>query len=111
KLISSTIESLAVFDCVIPILPVTDALWEINQNKINLVKSLDRDLFKTTQTPQGFNREKILKAYQNNYITAADDAAIALKSGMKISTIDGEASNIKITHAKDFKLAEFYMEN
>jgi 2-C-methyl-D-erythritol 4-phosphate cytidylyltransferase/2-C-methyl-D-erythritol 2,4-cyclodiphosphate synthase len=111
KLISSIIEGLTVFDCVIPILPVTDALWGINRNKINLVKSLDRDLFKTTQTPQGFNREKILKAYQNNYITAADDAAIALKSGMKISTIDGEASNIKITHAKDFKLAEFYMEN
>jgi len=111
KLISSIIEGLTVFDCVIPILPVTDALWGIDRNKMNLVKSLDRDLFKTTQTPQGFNREKILKAYQNNYITAADDAAIALKSGMKISTIDGEASNIKITHAKDFKLAEFYMEN
>ena len=111
KLISSIIEGLAVFDCVIPILPVTDALWEIDRNKINLVKSLDRNLFKTTQTPQGFNREKILKAYQNNYITAADDAAIALKAGMKINTIGGESSNIKITHAKDFKLAEFYMEN
>jgi 2-C-methyl-D-erythritol 4-phosphate cytidylyltransferase len=30
---------------------------------------------------------------------------------MKINTIGGESSNIKITHAKDFKLAEFYMEN
>ena len=49
KLISSIIEGLAVFDCVIPILPVTDALWEIDRNKINLVKSLDRNLFKTTQ--------------------------------------------------------------
>ena len=111
ELISSIIKGLAVFDCVIPILPITDALWGINRNKINLVKSLDRDLFKTTQTPQGFNREKILKAYQNNYITAADDAAIALKAGMKINTIGGESSNIKITHANDFKLAEFYMEN
>jgi|TARA_B110000305_G_scaffold71032_1_gene79711 2-C-methyl-D-erythritol 4-phosphate cytidylyltransferase/2-C-methyl-D-erythritol 2,4-cyclodiphosphate synthase len=111
ELISSIIKGLAVFDCVIPILPITDALWEIDRNKINLVKSLDRNLFKTTQTPQGFNREKILKAYQNNYITAADDAAIALKAGMKINTIGGESSNIKITHPKDFKLAEFYMEN
>jgi 2-C-methyl-D-erythritol 4-phosphate cytidylyltransferase/2-C-methyl-D-erythritol 2,4-cyclodiphosphate synthase len=111
ELISSIIKGLAVFDCVIPTLPITDALWEIDRNKINLVKSLDRNLFKTTQTPQGFNREKILKAYQNNYITAADDAAIALKAGMKINTIGGESSNIKITHAKDFKLAEFYMEN
>jgi 2-C-methyl-D-erythritol 4-phosphate cytidylyltransferase/2-C-methyl-D-erythritol 2,4-cyclodiphosphate synthase len=100
ELISSIIKGLAVFDCVIPTLPITDALWEIDRNKINLVKSLDRNLFKTTQTPQGFNREKILKAYQNNYITAADDAAIALKAGMKINTIGGESSNIKITHPK-----------
>ena len=79
--------------------------------KINLVKSLDRGTFITAQTPQGFNRKKILKAYKNNYFTAADDAAIALKAGMRVSTIDGEPSNIKITQPTDFKLAELYMEN
>ena len=80
-------------------------------NLINLVKSLDRGTFITAQTPQGFNRKKILKAYKNNYFTAADDAAIALKAGMRVSTIDGEPSNIKITRPTDFKLAELYMEN
>ena len=35
ELISSIIKGLAVFDCVIPILPITDALWEIDRNKIN----------------------------------------------------------------------------
>jgi len=111
KLISSIIKGLVVFDCVIPVLPITDALWEIDKNKINLVKNLDRGTFITAQTPQGFNRKKILKAYKNNYFTAADDAAIALKAGMRVSTIDGEPSNIKITRPTDFKLAELYMEN
>ena len=111
KLISSIIDSLEIFDCVIPVLPITDALWEIDKSKINLVKSLDRGTFITAQTPQGFNRKKILKAYKNNYFTAADDAAIALKAGMRVSTIDGEPSNIKITQPTDFKLAELYMEN
>ena len=111
KLISSIIDGLEIFDCVIPVLPITDALWEIDKSKINLVKSLDRSTFITAQTPQGFNRKKILKAYKNNYFTAADDAAIALKAGMRVSTIDGEPSNIKITRPTDFKLAELYMEN
>ena len=111
KLISSIIDGLEIFDCVIPVLPITDSLWEIDKSKINLVKSLDRGTFMTAQTPQGFNRKKILKAYKNNYFTAADDAAIALKAGMRVSTIDGEPSNIKITQPTDFKLAELYMEN
>jgi len=111
KLISSIIDGLEIFDCVVPVLPITDSLWEIDKTEINLVKSLDRGTFMTAQTPQGFNRKKILKAYKNNYFTAADDAAIALKAGMRVSTIDGEPSNIKITQPTDFKLAELYMEN
>ena len=78
---------------------------------ITLVLALTSALSLQAQTPQGFNRKKILKAYKNNYFTAADDAAIALKAGMRVSTIDGEPSNIKITQPTDFKLAELYMEN
>jgi len=61
KLISSIIDGLEIFDCVIPVLPITDALWEIDKSKINLVKSLDRGTFIQLKHHKGLIEKKFLK--------------------------------------------------
>ena len=95
-LISNVIEKLKYFDSVIPALDITDSLWKFNTTKEALSKPINRDLFKTTQTPQGFNYIKILKAYNSNSEPTTDCATLAIKSGLSLGTVDGDIKNIKI---------------
>ncbi|GHU97992.1 hypothetical protein FACS1894156_9250 [Bacteroidia bacterium] len=59
------------------------------------------------QTPQVFDLQKIKQAYSqignNSY---ADDAAVMENAGYPISTVMGNAENIKITTPFDLKWAE-----
>ena len=109
-LISNVIEKLKFFDSVIPTLDITDSLWKLTSTNETLSKPIDRNLFKTTQTPQGFNYSKILKAYNSNSESTTDCAALAIKSGLSLGTVEGDIKNIKITYKSDFEIAELFLE-
>ena len=110
-LISNVIAKLKFFDSVIPTLVITDSLWKMNKAKEALSKPINRDSFITTQTPQGFNYKKILKAYVSNSESTTDCAALAVKSGLSIGTVNGDIKNIKITYKSDFEIAKLFLEN
>tara|TARA_Y100000739_G_C20560762_1_gene442956 strand:- start:1065 stop:1316 length:252 start_codon:yes stop_codon:yes gene_type:complete len=83
----------------------------MNKAKEALSKPINRDSFITTQTPQGFNYKKILKAYVSNSESTTDCAALAVKSGLSIGTVNGDIKNIKITYKSDFEIAKLFLEN
>ena len=110
-LISRVISELEFSDAVIPVMKITDSLWRITPKKENFEEPHIRENFRTTQTPQGFNYKKILDAHKKNETSTTDDTALAIKSNMSITTVEGETKNIKITFQSDFDIAKIFLEN
>ena len=91
-------------DCpaLIPVLPVTDTLRSVHAG----VPAPDRSLLQAVQTPQMFWSERLKEAYRQPYdVSFTDDATVAERAGIAVSTIKGERFNIKITTPEDMLLA------
>lgn len=84
---------------VIPVLKVIDTIKEIDRD--GFVRATpDRSSLVAAQTPQGFNRQVLERAHSASD-DATDDAALVEAIGMKVKTIEGEASAFKITTKED----------
>jgi 2-C-methyl-D-erythritol 4-phosphate cytidylyltransferase len=69
--------------------------------------AVNRDLFRLVQTPQVFEANILKKAYEQEFNSLfTDDASVVEASGVKISLVEGNRENIKITTPFDLKLAE-----
>jgi 2-C-methyl-D-erythritol 4-phosphate cytidylyltransferase len=68
---------------------------------------LDRTKVMLVQTPQTFHSKILLPAYQIDYKDKfTDEATVVEAYGLKVSLIEGEERNIKITKPVDILLAE-----
>ena len=67
--------------------------------------TLPRETVFLAQTPQAFRRDVFIDAlaYGDD---ATDEAGLAERAGHRVSVVDGEASNIKITTIADLPIAE-----
>ena len=84
---------------VIPVLKVIDTIKEIDRD--GFVRATpDRSSLVAAQTPQGFNRQVLVRAHSASD-DATDDAALVEAIGVKVKTIDGEASAFKVTTKED----------
>ena len=67
----------------------------------------DRSSLRIIQTPQVFDAEMLLKAYDTAYDKAfTDDASVVEHAGHRITLCEGERTNIKITTPEDIVFAE-----
>jgi 2-C-methyl-D-erythritol 4-phosphate cytidylyltransferase len=79
----------------------------IRQVKDGTSTSLNRDSIYLVQTPQTFQSALLKKAYEQPYTdNFTDDASVVEQSGVKITLIEGDHSNIKITFPGDIVIAE-----
>lgn len=70
-------------------------------------ESLDRNRVMIIQTPQTFHSKIILPAYNIDYKDKFTDEALVVEAyGLKVQLIEGDENNLKITTAKDLKIAE-----
>jgi len=70
-------------------------------------EAFDRSNVKLIQTPQTFHSKIILPAFQIDYKDKfTDEATVAEAYGIKVSLVEGEESNIKITKPIDLLIAE-----
>ena len=70
-------------------------------------ETIDRKDLWEIQTPQVFEKDLILKAYQRFSNTdATDDAMLVERLGVKVSVVFGSYNNIKITTTEDLAIAE-----
>ncbi len=69
--------------------------------------AFDRNKVMLIQTPQTFHSKIIVPAFQIDYKDKfTDEATVAEAYGMKVSLVEGEETNIKITRPVDLLLAE-----
>jgi 2-C-methyl-D-erythritol 4-phosphate cytidylyltransferase/2-C-methyl-D-erythritol 2,4-cyclodiphosphate synthase len=88
---------------VIPALPVTDTIKEVDS--AGYVRNTpDRNALRAIQTPQGFDRALLSRAHEASD-DATDDAALVEALGIKVKTIPGEALALKITNPEDIATA------
>lgn len=95
---------------VVPVVPVVETLREILPDGNSITQP--RDAYRLVQTPQTFPATLLHKAYQQPYSEAfTDDASVVEALGEKITLIEGNRENIKLTTPSDLRFAEFTVIN
>ena len=88
--------------------PVVATIKEAKDNTI--IKTVDRMGLYEAQTPQVFETSLLKKAYQNldklDKSKISDDAQLVEALGEKVSIVETDSSNIKITRQSDIAIAE-----
>ena len=95
--INAVIDALEGADGVIPTVNVTSSVVDKKGNYIS------RNELKAVQTPQGFNKEKLLYAFENASMPLShytDDGSV-FQEKYPLVFIDGEPSNVKVTYPED----------
>ncbi len=76
-------------------------------SRLVVKRTLDRENLWEIQTPQVFDRDLIIKAYQRfGKIDVTDDAALIEKLGKRVELVLGSYENIKITAPEDLITAK-----
>ena len=88
----------------IPVAPLKESIRKVEKA---LSHAVDRNQFRTVQTPQVFQSHLIKKAYLQIYHEHfTDDASVLENTGVQLRTVEGNEDNIKITHPGDLGYAE-----
>lgn len=94
----------------IPVVPVTDSVRRLGPDGAS--HSVPRSQLRAVQTPQAFNAALLRQAYRVEPSDAfTDDASVVEAAGHTVTLVEGEPSNIKITHPADIAVAEILMSN
>lgn len=67
--------------------------------------TVDRSRLVAVQTPQVFRADLLKKAYAQPDLTSTDDAQLVEKLGERVTVVQGDPRNIKITRPSDLHLA------
>ncbi len=103
--ISETVRSCVDYDGAIVAIPSTDTIKIINNEVV--IKSLDRETVWRAQTPQSFQKDKLLKSFKvQSKIKITDESTMMELSGYSIKIIKGDIENFKITSRLDWELAK-----
>lgn len=90
---------------VVPVLAVADTLKSIDADGL-VTGTVDRTALVAAQTPQGFRRDVLQRAYREAAGTLTDDAGLVQALGVAVRTVPGSAAGFKITTPYDVVLAE-----
>ncbi len=87
--------------------PVSDTVKEVVEGN-RITKTVSRERLWRAQTPQGFPRDMIERAYAllANGDAASDDATMCERAGLPVEVVPDTAYNFKVTTADDFRIAE-----
>lgn len=89
---------------VIPVVAPPDSYRKVEGELSHII---DRSTLRIVQTPQVFQASILRKAYEQEFSPAfTDDASVVEIAGHKITLVEGERENIKITTPVDMTIAE-----
>ena len=109
KLIIRTMLDAEQHDASIPVIEVADSYRRISGDDSQIVP---RSELRIVQTPQIFMASLLRRAYEQPFDTAfTDDASVVEQLGQRISLVEGERSNIKLTTPDDLSWAEWWLSN
>lgn len=105
SLISRIYATAEKYGSAIPVTPLTDSVRQVSDSGASA--ALDRVTLRAVQTPQAFRAKALLNAYSVPFSPIfTDDASVYEHAGGKVTLVEGETSNIKITHPIDIIIAE-----
>ena len=118
------LETLKTYKAAILAVPVKPTIKMVNNKDLCVESTLPRGLLWEAQTPQGFDRDVLIKAHHQRISAGGgslpvrqegafggkeeitDDAMLVEKMGIKVKVVMGQARNIKVTTAQDLQLAQ-----
>ncbi|NLK71944.1 MAG: 2-C-methyl-D-erythritol 2,4-cyclodiphosphate synthase [Clostridiales bacterium] len=92
--------------------PLKDTIKMIEDDTITFTP--DRKNLFAVQTPQGFKKDILIKAYDKAYSVnyyGTDDTVLVERIGIPVKTVQGSYRNIKITTEEDITIANSFIEN
>jgi 2-C-methyl-D-erythritol 4-phosphate cytidylyltransferase len=94
----------------VPVVTLKESLRFLNEDGSS--NAVDRNQFKSVQTPQVFQKEIIQKAYELPFHSKiTDDASLVEETGKSIYLVEGDENNLKITTPKDVWIAEYLFQS
>ncbi len=109
-LIKATWEGAGATGACIAAIPATDTVKRASEGVV--LETLSRDEIWLVQTPQVFQRQIVVDAYEKA-VTAGwkgtDDASFVERMGIPVSIVRGERTNIKVTTPEDLEWAEWFL--
>ena len=93
-------------DGAVPGLAVTDTIKETDENG-RITRTPPRETLRAVQTPQAFFTEELRTAHaraEEEGRTVTDDASLMEYCGKTVRVVEGEETNVKITHPRDLAL-------
>ncbi|MFD9226136.1 2-C-methyl-D-erythritol 4-phosphate cytidylyltransferase [Streptomyces sp. NPDC060064] len=98
---------------VVPALPVADTVKEVEPTEKGrpepVVATLERARLRAVQTPQGFDRDTLVRAHETVAVNgegATDDAGLVEQLGTPVVVVPGHEEAFKVTRPLDLVLAE-----
>ena len=108
-LITRAISAAGTSGAAVPVIAVADTVKTVDATGC-VTGTIDRGHLRMVQTPQAFGFTPLLDAHQRAAAAGrddfTDDAALAEWAGLKVTTFEGEAGNVKVTTNDDFSRAE-----
>ncbi|MFP4466297.1 MAG: 2-C-methyl-D-erythritol 4-phosphate cytidylyltransferase [Candidatus Goldiibacteriota bacterium] len=111
KLIPAVLRELKKEKAAIPVKKLTSTVKKVKNGYT--AATLDRDVLRTSQTPQGFRFDCLKRLYKGKNIEKikpTDEAALFERAGYKVKIIEDSGFNIKITTREDVEAARQYMK-
>jgi len=88
----------------VPVTQVVDTLRALKDGSIS--ETVNRDSFRLVQTPQAFDVHLLKRAYEQPYSDHfTDDASVVEGLGERVTIVEGNRENIKITTPFDLRIA------
>ena len=113
EIINSTITAAAKSGAAIPACPVTATIKQAKDNII--AQTVDRSGLYEAQTPQIFSASLLKKAYENlknlDKSKISDDSQLIEALGHRVTIVETDSSNIKVTRQSDIAVAEAILKS
>jgi 2-C-methyl-D-erythritol 4-phosphate cytidylyltransferase len=91
--------------------PAKDTIKKVNTDR-RITETPDRAFLWQAQTPQIFQRQLLMDAYESaitHEFVGTDDASLVERIGGQIEMVEGDRENLKITYPVDLKIAELIL--
>lgn len=115
RIISDVVRALQEVNAVNVAVPATDTIIEVDEKQEYIVQIPDRSRLFNVQTPQGFDRETLQRAFEkalkDPHFQTTDDCGVIKKylPEEKIRLVHGNPRNIKLTWPEDIAFAEKWL--
>jgi 2-C-methyl-D-erythritol 4-phosphate cytidylyltransferase len=93
----------------VPAVPLADTVKRVDERG-RVVETPPRAALRAVQTPQAFAGAVLRRAHDADDEDATDDAALVERLGLEVWTVQGEASNVKVTTPEDLAVVRALLE-